>query len=234
MKKIFQLSIIAIIGIVLTSCSAATYNSAPAEVMARNNNKYENSSLTGDFYFNDEDKKLEETERKIIYNASMRVEVDEIEEQTKEVITKAKAKGGYMVSSDINRVTVRVPAEKLNAFLDEVATMGEVESRNVYSQDVTEAYADMEIRLENAEKARKRYLELLNQAKEVSDILAIERELERLNTEIERLKGQINSYDTQIQYSSVSVNFFTKAKPGPLGYIFVGLYKGIKFLFVRN
>lgn len=139
-----------------------------------------------------------------------------------------------MVSSDIDNVTVRIPAEKLNAFMDEVATMGEVESRNVYSQDVTEAYADMDIRLENAKKSRKRYLELLNKADKVSDILEIERELERLNTQIEQLKGQLNSYDKQIQYSSVSVRFFTKAKPGPLGYIFVGLYKGIKFLFVRN
>ncbi len=225
MKKLFQVSIIITIGILLTSCSATTYNSA-----AKSDYAYtERAEASYDI-----DKKVKETERKIIYNASMRIEVDEIEEQTKAVIAKAKHQGGYMVSSDIDNVTVRIPAEKLNAFMDEVATMGEVESRNVYSQDVTEAYADMDIRLENAKKSRKRYLELLNKADKVSDILEIERELERLNTQIEQLKGQLNSYDKQIQYSSVSVRFFTKAKPGPLGYIFVGLYKGIKFLFVRN
>jgi len=225
MKKLFQVSIIITIGILLTSCSATTYNSA-----AKSDYAYtERAEASYDI-----DKKVKETERKIIYNASMRIEVDEIEEQTKAVIAKAKRQGGYMVSSDIDNVTVRIPAEKLNAFMDEVATMGEVESRNVYSQDVTEAYADMDIRLENAKKSRKRYLELLNKADKVSDILEIERELERLNTQIEQLKGQLNSYDKQIQYSSVSVRFFTKAKPGPLGYIFVGLYKGIKFLFVRN
>ena len=178
--------------------------------------------------------KIVEAERKVIYNADMRIKVDEIEEQTKTVIAKAKEQGGYMISSDIDYVSVRVPAEKLTSFLDEVATIGEVESRNVYSRDITEAYADMELRLENAEKTRKRYLELLDKAESVSDILEIEKELERLNTSIEQLKGQLNSYDKQVQFSKVSVSFFTKAKPGPLGYIFVGLYKGVKFLFVRN
>lgn len=177
---------------------------------------------------------IQQEERKIIYNGSMRIKVKNLETQTDEVIAKAKAEGGYMVSSDIDRVTVRIPAEKLNSFMDDMANFGEVESRNVYSRDVTDEYADMGIRLENAQKARKRYLELLNQATEVSDILAIERELERLNGEIERLQGQINSYDKQVQYSSVSINFIEKVKPGPVGYIFVGLYKAVKFLFVRS
>jgi hypothetical protein len=198
---------------------------------------YESAS-TGNYRTQDVDSdkngELLQEERKIIYNGSMTIKVKNLEEQTNEVIEKAKAQGGYMVSSDITNVTVRVPAEKLKVFMDEIATFGEVESRNVYSQDVTDQYADMEMRLENAQKARKRYLELLEKATEVSDILAIERELERLNGEIERLQGQINSYDKQVQYSSVSIYFIEKVKPGPVGYIFVGLYKAVKFLFVRS
>jgi polyhydroxyalkanoate synthesis regulator phasin len=181
-----------------------------------------------------EEGEFEQAERKIIYNGSMSIKVKDLEDQTNQVIEKAKAQGGYMVSSDIDRVTVRIPAEKLNSFMDEMATFGTVESRNVYSQDITDQYADMSMRVENAEKARKRYLELLEQATEVSDILAIEKELERLNGEIERLQGQINSYDKQVQYSSVSIYFIEKVKPGPVGYIFLGLYKAVKFLFVRG
>lgn len=198
---------------------------------------YESASV-GNYRTQDADSykegEIRKEERKIIYNGSMTIKVKNLEEQTKQVIDKAKAEGGFMVSSDIDRVTVRIPAEKLNSFMDEIATFGEVESRNVYSRDVTDEYSDMGIRLENAQKARKRYLELLNQATEVSDILAIERELERLNGEIERLQGQINSYDKQVQYSSVSIYFIEKVKPGPVGYIFVGLYKAVKFLFVRS
>ena len=108
-------------------------------------------------------------ERKIIYNGSISIEVKKLAEQTKQVIEKAKAQGGCMVNSDIDRVTIRIPAEKLNSFMDEIETFGKLENRNVYSQDITDEYSDMEMRLDNAEKARKRYLELLEQAKEVSD-----------------------------------------------------------------
>jgi vacuolar-type H+-ATPase subunit D/Vma8 len=164
----------------------------------------------------------------------MSITVKYLDDQTNQVIEKAKVQGGYMVSSDIDRVTIRIPAEKLNSFMDEMATFGAVESRNIYSQDITDQYADMAMRVENAQKARKRYLELLEQATKVSDILAIEKELERLNGEIERLQGQINSFDKQVQYSSISIYFTEKVKPGPVGYIFVGLYKAVKFLFVRG
>lgn len=224
--SIFHFLIFIGIGSFLTSCSATNLASEPAY----------GKSISSDYGDINADKaeEITQTERKIIYNASMRVEVKKLETQTKDVVEKAKIQGGYMVSADIDNVTIRIPAEKLNSFMDEIATYGKVESRNVYSQDVTEQYADLDIRLENAEKSRKRYLELLNKANEVADILAIERELERLNTNIERLKGQLNSYDTQVKYSSVSIYFDEKVKPGPLGYIFVGLYKGVKFLFVRG
>jgi hypothetical protein len=139
-----------------------------------------------------------------------------------------------MVNSDVNHVQVRIPAEKLNPFLDELANLGEVETRNVYSYDVTEEYADIDLRLDNARKSRERYLELLKNAQNVTEVLAVERELERLNVEVERLEGRKRSYDTQIQYSSVDVYFKEKVRPGPIGYVFVGIYKVIKFLFVRN
>ena len=227
MKNAIQLSMYLLFGILFTACSS--YQATEESEAYVESVSYESrSEATADV------DKIVETERKVIYNADMRIKVEEVETQTETVIAKAKEQGGYMVSSDIDYVNVRVPAEKLNSFLDEIATMGEVESRNVYSRDITEAYADLGIRLENAEKTRRRYLELLDKAENVSDILEIERELERLNTDIERMKGLLNSYDKQVQYSSVSINFFTKAKPGPLGYIFVGLYKGVKFLFVRN
>ena len=44
---------------------------------------------------------------------------------------------------------------------------------------------DLEIRLENAEKARNRYLELLDKAETVGEVLSVEKELERLNEKID-------------------------------------------------
>jgi hypothetical protein len=55
-----------------------------------------------------------------------------------------------------------------------------VKDKNIAGEDVTEEYRDLEIRLDSAEKTRQRYLELLNKAERVKEILKIEKELERL------------------------------------------------------
>jgi hypothetical protein len=68
----------------------------------------------------------------------------------------------------------------------------------------------------------------------VSDILSIEKELERINTEIEILEGRIKYAELSVTYSNITVRFREKAAPGPLGWIFYGVYRGIKWLFVWN
>lgn len=232
MKQITKTVIFTCLIIGLFSCSKSYSEATVGDYNINKKQVSYNAALSEDLDKHEEGG--EEEERKIIYNGSMTVKVKKLENQTKEIIEKADAFGGYMVSSNLGNVTVRIPAAKLESFMNEVATYGEVENRNVYSEDVTDSYADINMRLENAQKARKRYLELLEQATEVADILSVEKELERLNGEIERMKGLINSYDKRIEYSSVSVYFIEKVKPGPVGYVFYYLYKGVKFLFVRN
>jgi len=122
----------------------------------------------------------------------------------------------------------------LDQAIKEIAKLGKVTSKNVSSNDITDSYRDSEIRLENALKSRNRYLELLAKAENVEATLKVERELERLNTEIDILKGRLKNYDNQITYSQIDVYLFQKVKPGIVGYVFVGLYESIKWLFVRG
>lgn len=99
---------------------------------------------------------------------------------------------------------------------------------------MTEDYLDFKIRLENAEKSRERYLELLSQAENVEAALKVEKELERLNASIDILKGKMNRIDHLSEFSTITVNLKEKKKPGPLGYIGIGLYRSVMWLFVRN
>ncbi|MEL6720337.1 MAG: DUF4349 domain-containing protein, partial [Bacteroidota bacterium] len=84
------------------------------------------------------------------------------------------------------------------------------------------------------EKTRQRYLELLNKAEKVNEILEIERELERINIDIESMKGQLKRLDGQVDYATITVNLQEKVKPGPLSAVGVGLYKVVRWLFVWN
>jgi hypothetical protein len=177
----------------------------------------------------------QEFERKLIYTASMSMEVDSVEPAKKEAMKITKSFKGYMLNSSNTSLTVRIPAEDLTLALTAFKKLGKVTYENLYGNDVTDSYFDTKIRLENAEKARDRYLELLKEAKNVSEIIRVEKELERINEKVERLKARMKSYDQNINYSRVTLGFQAKkdkVRPGPLGYIFVGLYKGIKWLFV--
>jgi hypothetical protein len=112
--------------------------------------------------------------------------------------------------------------------------LGKVQSQSVSGQDVTDQYRDYQIRLENAEKSRDRYLELLAKAENVEAALQVERELERLNETIDLLKGRMNRMDHLEAFSTITVQIKERKKPGVLGYVGLGVYHAFKWLFVRN
>jgi len=122
----------------------------------------------------------------------------------------------------------------MDNFLTHVRALGIIEGESRTGTDITDQYRDNTIRLDNLRNVRNRYLALLEQANSVSDILGIERELERVNTEIEILEGRIRHAKLSVEYSNVTVTFSEQARLGPFGWVFYGLYRGIKWLFVWN
>jgi len=84
--------------------------------------------------------------------------------------------------------------------------VGRLISENSSSEDVTARYVDLTARLENAEASRTRYLEILGtKSASVEDILQVEREIERVTENIERLKGEIRLLETQVGLSTITV-----------------------------
>src|SRR5690606_1959820 len=81
---------------------------------------------------------------------------------------------------------------------------------NKYSnvEDVTERYYDLKTRINNKQALEKRYLELLNEASEVKDMLEIEKSLNEIRTEIESMQGQFNFLSKQISLSTIQLSFY--------------------------
>lgn len=177
---------------------------------------------------------IPEKNRIIIYNAYYSIECEDIEKTSKYIASLAQSFGGYVVSAGTTEVIIRVSSDRFEAALPEVEKAGDVDSKRIYSDDVTDTYRDTEIRLENKLKARDRYLELLKKAENVNAAVNVERELERLNTEIEEMKGRLKRFSHLAKYSTITVTISEKVKPGPLGYLFIITWKVIKWMFVRN
>ncbi len=231
MKNI--LPIFVIITIALTGCvTAKEPGESPKWEVSPVNYLYDKQSENG---FRTIAESPQPTTRLITYDANLDLTIKESTDSIKTILTViAKKYDGYMSKSNNYSTTIEVKSTMLDTAIAEISTLGEITSKNIIGNDVTDQYTDLEIRLENAQSARKRYLELLAQAENVSAALMVEKELERLNTQIDLLEGQMRSITQNVQYSSITVYLHEKVKPGVLGYIGIGIYEGVKWLFVRG
>jgi hypothetical protein len=174
-------------------------------------------------------------ERIMIYDAYIRLDPKyEFDSTISHLTNIAKKYNGFVLNYYQSRVVLRIPPDKLNIAMEEISTLGNVSQKSMSGNDITNEYHDLKLKLDNLEKTRDRYLEILKKADSVPTILEIEKELERVRNNIELIKGQLKRYAHLIEYSTLTVDLEQKdtVRPGPIGWIFYGLYHGIKWLFV--
>ena len=100
-------------------------------------------------------------------------------------------------------MTVRIPAQQLDAFLSSVSEVSNVISRNDSVSDVTLQYVDMESHKKALTAEQDRLLELLEQAESVEDIITIESRLSDVRYQIESMESQLRTLQNQVSYSTV-------------------------------
>jgi len=147
----------------------------------------------------------------LIYRATLTMAVFETRKVMDAIEALAKGTGGYLVARDDMVITIRVPANKFDAALDDIADKGDELHRQVEVSDVTEQFNDLNIELKNAEVVRERLVALLEKAHKVEEALAVEAELARLTDKIERIKGRLKLLRELVAFSTVTVRF--EARP---------------------
>ena len=174
-------------------------------------------------------------EMQFIYNASVTFSVDERNmENTADVIREmVDDTVGYVSSYSSTSLVLRIRSERFDQFITALEAVAGYESKQISVRDVTEQYRDLNTRLDNLKKFKARYEELLASANNVEEMLSIERELERVTREIETLKGRLDYLNNQIAFSTITVRIEQKTRPGVFGYVFYGLYRGVRWLFIR-
>ncbi len=103
-------------------------------------------------------------------------------------------------------MTVRIPAEKADAFVSNVSEQSNIVSSNESMDDVTLQYVDTESHVKALETEQDRLLELLEQAADLKDILALEERLTSVRYELERYASQLRSLDNQVTYATVHLS----------------------------
>jgi Domain of unknown function (DUF4349) len=176
------------------------------------------------------------TQKKIIHTADIRFKVEDLKKAESAIKARVKAMGGYISNENQNREsgnlenswTVRIPAEKFDAFLGDVEKESiYVDSKNVSAEDVTAEYVDNELRIKSKQKVFERYLELLKQAKNVQEIMAVEEQIRVIREEIEAKEGRQKYLNDQVDFSTITVTFYqeTEASSAPEQPFYVKIWK---------
>ncbi|MFK7910181.1 MAG: DUF4349 domain-containing protein [Akkermansiaceae bacterium] len=177
--------------------------------------------------------------RVLIKTGTIRIEVNDVENSTqlaKKIVKKHKGYLENISTSDDDhayaRLKLRIPKNQLSPAMDELASLGKVTSRDVEIEDVTDEWIDLQAKLKNLRALRDRLRVLLRQAKNVKETLEVEKELTRVQSELDSLEGRIKAMGKHVTYSKLSLTIRQKTIPGPIGALGKGAWWGVKKLFV--
>ncbi len=153
------------------------------------------------------------TERKIVKNASLTLEVSDTDESKKAAESAIKKFGGAVTNLNswetrpgvlAYNLTVRIPSEKLEVAIENLTELGTKKGENFSTTDITAQYFDTENRLKNLISRRDRVRELMERETDsLKDVLEIYRELAKVQNEIENLERTQNRRDTDVSFSTL-------------------------------
>lgn len=129
-------------------------------------------------------------------------------------------------------MTLRIPDARLEAVMDSIGALGRVTSRSLTMQDVSAEVIDLEARLASLVAARDRLRLLQQRAESVADVVAVERELARVQGEIDSMTGRRDHLRDQADRSTLAVTLRPARVLGPLGAAAYGLGWVVEKLFV--
>lgn len=157
-----------------------------------------------------------ETNRKIIRNVSLDLETQDFDKVVDTIESEINSLGGYAENIEMNdllsstnrycNITARIPAAKLDTFVNKVNKTGNVVSKNMSAEDVTVNYVDMESHVKVLKAEQKRLLELIEKAVDLDSIILLENRLTEIRYELESYESQLKTYDNLVEYSTVTIS----------------------------
>ena len=171
-------------------------------------------------------------ERKLIKRGNVNIEVQNLKNAQESVEKWCKDFGGYIESFSENtnsaNFNLRIPSVKFDEALNSVGEFGTVKSKNISTQDVSEQFYDLQGRLATKKIMQERLQKYLSQAKDVKDMLQIEKELNNTISEIESMEGRMKRLSGQIEFSSVNIFLELPYRTSDEGFVWPDFLQGFR------
>ncbi len=155
-------------------------------------------------------------DRKIIKTAQVSIKTKNYDTLMSEIKQKIEQYGGYVEQSQeynydsvSNRnayMYIKIPADKLEQFIEELEAIGTVVSKVIESDDITDSYIDVESRINALETEEKTLLAILEKAENLTDVIELQNRLSAVRSDLESMKAKKQHYDGKIAYSGISLD----------------------------
>ena len=162
--------------------------------------------------FSEERAALVAQNRIIVRTVQLALEVDDVADSIEVISQSVQRDGGWVVSTDRGSkhygfIAVRVPAAKLDDALKWMRGVGvDVLSEASTSTDVTDEYYDLRSRVKSLQATEEALIRLLDRAADVEDALEVQRELARVQVEVEAHLGRIKLLEETAAFSLVNIS----------------------------
>ncbi|MGU3376834.1 DUF4349 domain-containing protein [Chryseobacterium sp. M5A1_1a] len=194
--------------VMISSEPSSPPNSISEKLIAANNIASTSSSAS---------KKIDTISNKIIKKGDMRIQVGDIKKEQAQVNGILKSNKAYIQNEEFKNtdvdenldLTIRVPHKNFDALVNSFSDgVGSVLSKNIYSDDVTEEYTDVSIKLANKKIYLEKYRDMLKSAATTKDMLEIQENIRELEDEIDVAEGRLRFIDDRVNYSTLNLSLY--------------------------
>lgn len=241
MKKIITVMVCTVL--FLTACSAVPAETDSSGAMSAPEANYESTSKGEEASVETETAEeagglgglstpsLPETNRKLTYSASFDINTKQYDSDYAKINEELSAVSGYVANEESSAyssetgknygrnsyLSLRVPVDNLNAFMENLSGIGEVVGKHRSTDDLTAQYYDTDARIEMLNIRKDRLMGYLANATNAEDIIAFEQELSDVLYELDQLQGSKRQMDQQIDYATVDVTLTELITPETIG-----------------
>lgn len=233
-RKIFALSLSIVLAIACVACSVRESAPSYATKSSYDNGYYyetTEANMAGSTAYAEDGVRMtsssngtigeqvpQEVSRKLIRDASLTIETKSFDVMIPELQSRIVSFGGYIESMNESGnsyqntsyrrayFTARIPADQLDAFLEQVDGIGNVTNKSLSTRDVTSAYVDVESRLKVLETEKESLERIMAAAETTADMLETQSRLYDVIEEIEVYEAQKRTFDSLISYSTVTIS----------------------------
>jgi hypothetical protein len=150
--------------------------------------------------------------RSIIFTANIHMEVADVIAAGSQIENAIAGLGGVLFGQETSTgdnprsiLTIKVRPEDFDDALDRLAGVGELISQTVFADDVTDRVVDLESRITTSEASVLRLRALLKGAANLEDVVELEVELLKRETDLEVLRGQLRTLEDAVSLATIVV-----------------------------